>query len=418
MVNCLWRKDVATHAYVFDLTGKLENEITLPGLGTASGFRGLSDDKYVFYSFTSFNFPSTTYKYDIATKKSSVFHKIDIPGFNPNAYETKQVFFNSKDGTRVPMFLVYKKGITLDGNNPTVLYGYGGFNIVTEPNFNSLRLALLEQGVVYASCNMRGGGEYGEKWHLAGTKLQKQNVFDDFIAAAEYLVANKYTSSNKLAIQGGSNGGLLVGAVSNQRPDLFKAVVEQAGVMDMLRFQKFTIGWNWIADYGSSEANEAEFKALYAYSPIHNVKPGTKYPATLITTADHDDRVVPHTISNTQRRCKQHRAVMLQSLFVSIRILHMEQAIQPSRLSRREICLPSCLKILELNIGRRLLIRQGRLVLGPQASSPADLILVTGHLAGEDACGPSHHHVRRMKCASVLKTTLSKLSGFSGANNR
>ena len=288
-----WRKDVATRTYVFDLTGKLENEITLPGLGTASGFRGLSDDKYVFYSFTSFNFPSTTYKYDIATKKSSVFHKIDIPGFNPNAYETKQVFFNSKDGTRVPMFLVYKKGITLDGNNPTVLYGYGGFNIVTEPNFNSLRLALLEQGVVYASCNMRGGGEYGEKWHMAGTKLQKQNVFDDFIGAAEYLIANKYTSSNKLAIQGGSNGGLLVGAVSNQRPDLFKAVIEQAGVMDMLRFQKFTIGWNWIADYGSSEANEAEFKALYAYSPIHNVKPGAKYPATLITTADHDDRVVP-----------------------------------------------------------------------------------------------------------------------------
>ena len=288
-----WRKDVATRAYVFSLDGKLENEIMLPGLGTAGGFGGLNDDKYVFYSFTSFNFPVTIYKYDIATKKSSVFYKVDIPSFKPENYETKQVFFNSKDGTRVPMFLVYKKGIKLDGNNPTLLYGYGGFNVVTAPAFSSIRLALLEQGVIYASCNMRGGGEYGEKWHEAGIKLKKQNVFDDFIAGAEYLIQNKYTSPGKLAIQGGSNGGLLVGAVSNQRPELFRAVVEQAGVMDMLRFQKFTIGWNWIADYGSAEANEAEFKALYAYSPIHNVKPGAKYPATLITTADHDDRVVP-----------------------------------------------------------------------------------------------------------------------------
>jgi len=288
-----WRKDVATSAYVFSLAGKLENEIKLPGLGTAGGFGGLSDDKYVFYTFTSFNFPSTIYKYDIATKHSTVFRTVDIPSFKPEQYETKQVFFNSKDGTRVPMFLVYKKGIKLDGNNPTLLYGYGGFNIVTAPNFSATRLALLEQGVIYASCNMRGGGEYGEKWHEAGTKLKKQNVFDDFIAAAEYLISQKYTSPNRLAIQGGSNGGLLVGAVSNQRPELFKAVVEQAGVMDMLRFHKFTIGWNWIADYGSAEASEAEFKAIYAYSPIHNVKPGTRYPATLITTADHDDRVVP-----------------------------------------------------------------------------------------------------------------------------
>jgi len=288
-----WRQDVATRAYVFSLDGKLENEVVLPGLGTAGGFGGLRDDKYVFYSFTSFNVPPTIYKYDIATKKSTVFRTVDIPSFKPENYETKQVFYNSKDGTRVPMFLVYKKGLKLDGNNPTLLYGYGGFNVVTAPSFSSLRLALLEQGVVYASANMRGGGEYGEKWHEAGTKLKKQNVFDDFIAAAEWLIANKYTSSSKLAIQGGSNGGLLVGAVSNQRPELFHAVIEQAGVMDMLRFQKFTIGWNWIADYGSAEANEAEFKALYAYSPIHNVKPGTKYPATLITTADHDDRVVP-----------------------------------------------------------------------------------------------------------------------------
>jgi prolyl oligopeptidase len=288
-----WRKDVATKAYVFSLDGKLENEVELPGVGTAGGFGGLNDDKYVFYSFTSFNFPGTIYKYDIATKKSTVYRTVDIPGFKPENYETKQVFYNSKDGTRVPMFLVYKKGLKLDGNNPTLLYGYGGFNIVTTPGFNSLRTALLEQGVVYASANMRGGGEYGEKWHEAGTKLKKQNVFDDFIAAAEWLIANKYTSSSKLAIQGASNGGLLVGAVANQRPELFRAVVEQAGVMDMLRFQKFTIGWNWIADYGSSEANEAEFKALYAYSPIHNIKAGAKYPATLITTADHDDRVVP-----------------------------------------------------------------------------------------------------------------------------
>ncbi|HVS82471.1 MAG TPA: prolyl oligopeptidase family serine peptidase [Pyrinomonadaceae bacterium] len=286
-------KDVTTRAYVYSLDGKLENEIQLPGLGSASGFGGRNDDKFVFYSFTSFNYPPTIFKYDIATKKSLVFRTVDIPGFKAADYEVKQVFYNSKDGTRVPMFVTYKKGLKLDGNNPTVLYGYGGFNITTNPGFSALRIALLEQGVVYASANMRGGGEYGEKWHEAGTKLKKQNVFDDFIAAAEYLIAQKYTSPGKLAIHGGSNGGLLVGACSNQRPELFRAVVEQAGVMDMLRFHKFTIGAAWISDYGSSEQNEAQFKALYAYSPIHNVKAGTKYPATLITTADHDDRVVP-----------------------------------------------------------------------------------------------------------------------------
>jgi prolyl oligopeptidase len=285
-------KDVTTRAYVYSLDGKLENEIQLPGLGSAGGFGGRSDDKFVFYTFTSFNFPPTIYKYDIATMKSSVFRAPEIPAFQANDYETKQVFYNSKDGTRVPMFLVYKKGLKLDGNNPTLLYGYGGFNINTSPGFSSLRMALLEQGVVYASANIRGGGEYGEKWHEAGTKLNKQNVFDDFIAAAEYLIANKYTSANKLAIQGGSNGGLLVGAVMNQRPELFRVAIPQVGVMDMLRFHKFTIGWNWIADYGSSD-NEAEYKAIRAYSPLHNIKPGAKYPATLITTADHDDRVVP-----------------------------------------------------------------------------------------------------------------------------
>jgi prolyl oligopeptidase len=286
-------KDVTTRAYVYSLDGKLENEIQLPGPGTAGGFGGRNDDKFTFYSFTSFNYPPTIFKYDIATKKSSVFRSVDIPGFVPTNFETKEVFYNSKDGTRVPMFITYKKGIKLDGNNPTVLYGYGGFNITTNPSFSALRIALLEQGVVYASANMRGGGEYGEKWHEAGTKLKKQNVFDDFIAAAEYLIAQRYTSPSRLAIHGGSNGGLLVGACSNQHPELYRAVVEQAGVMDMLRFHKFTIGAAWISDYGSSEQSEPMFKALYAISPVHNVKPGTKYPATLITTADHDDRVVP-----------------------------------------------------------------------------------------------------------------------------
>jgi prolyl oligopeptidase len=287
--------------YVYDLNGKLENEIQLPTLGTAGGFGGRHDETFVFYTFTSFTFPGTIYRYDIATRSSTVFQSPEIPDFNPNDYETKQVFYSSKDGTRVPMFLTYKKGIKLDGNNPTLLYGYGGFNITTAPNFNSLRLALLEQGFVYASANIRGGGEYGEAWHEAGTKTKKQNVFDDFIAAAEWLIANKYTSPKKLAIQGASNGGLLVGAVMNQRPELFGAAIPQVGVMDMLRFHKFTIGWNWIPDYGSSEANEAEFKALYAYSPYHNIR-AAQYPATLITTADHDDRVVPaHSLKYAAR---------------------------------------------------------------------------------------------------------------------
>ncbi len=285
-------KDVTTRAYVYDMDGKLENEVQLPGLGTVGGFGGQKDSTFVFYTFSSFNFPPTIYRYDISTRKSSQFRAPEIPEFSPAQYETKQVFYNSKDGTRVPMFVVHKKGLKLDGTNPTLLYAYGGFNINTPPSFSALRLALLEQGFVYASANIRGGGEYGEKWHEAGTKLKKQNVFDDFIAAAEYLIANKYTSSEKLAIQGGSNGGLLVGAVINQRPELFKAAIPQVGVMDMLRFHKFTIGWNWIADYGSSE-KEDEFKALHAYSPLHNLRPGMKYPATLITTADHDDRVVP-----------------------------------------------------------------------------------------------------------------------------
>ncbi len=286
-------KDVASHIYAYSLDGRIENEIELPGAGAASGFqRGNRDDKTGFYLFSSLNYPPTIFSYDLASKKSAVYRAPQIPGFRPEEYETREVFYKSKDGTRVPMFLVHKKGLKLDGKNPTVLYGYGGFNISNSPGFNALRLALLEQGFVYASANMRGGGEYGEKWHEAGTKLKKQNVFDDFIAAAEWLIANKYTSPEHLAINGASNGGLLVGVVMNQRPELFHVAVAEVGVMDMLRFQKFTIGWNWAADYGSSD-NADEFKALYAYSPLHNIKSGMKYPATLITTADHDDRVVP-----------------------------------------------------------------------------------------------------------------------------
>jgi prolyl oligopeptidase len=285
-------QDVITRAYVFDLTGKLENEIALPGPGSAGGFHGPPDSTFVFYTFNSLSIPPTIYRYDIATRASSIFRAPRVPGYDASAFETKQVFYTSKDGTRIPMFLVHRKGLELDGTNPTLLYGYGGFNVVLSPTWSAARIALLEQGFVYASANLRGGGEYGESWHRQGIKHAKQNVFDDFIAAAEWLIASRYTSPSKLAIQGGSNGGLLVGAVMNQRPELFAAAIPQVGVMDMLRFHKFTIGWNWVADYGSSDDPE-EFKTLYAYSPLHNIKKGAKYPATLITTADHDDRVVP-----------------------------------------------------------------------------------------------------------------------------
>ncbi len=285
-------KDVATRAYVYSLSGKLENEIKLPALGIAGGFGGEKTDTFVFYTFTSFTFPPTIYTYDIATKKSTVFRAPEIADFNPSDYVTKQVFYKSKDHTKVAMCIVYKKGLAVNGKNPTLLYGYGGFNISTTPGFSSTRLGLLEQGFVYASANMRGGGEYGEKWHQGGIKLKKQNVFDDFIAAAEYLIVNLYTSPKLLAIQGGSNGGLLVGAVINQRPELFRVAVPQVGVMDMLRYHKFTIGWNRKPDYGSSDEEE-EFKTIYRYSPLHNIKEGVNCPATLVTTADHDDRVVP-----------------------------------------------------------------------------------------------------------------------------
>jgi prolyl oligopeptidase len=287
-----YMKDVTTRARVYSLDGQLEHELALPGIGAASGFTGDADSTFVFYTFTSFTVPTAIYRYDIASRTSSLFRASEISGFDASAYETRQVFFNSKDGTRVPMFLVHRTGMALDGTSPTLMYGYGGFNVATTPSFSPVRLALLEQGFVYASVNMRGGNEYGEAWHDAGTKTRKQNVFDDFIAAAEWLIANKYTNSSRLAMLGGSNGGLLVGAVANQRPELFRVAIPQVGVMDMLRFHKFTIGWNWIADYGSSD-NPEEFKALYAYSPLHNIKAGVKYPATLVTTADHDDRVVP-----------------------------------------------------------------------------------------------------------------------------
>lgn len=285
-------KDVTTRVYQYDLKGNLEREVTLPSLGTASGFDGEKNDTSVFYTFTSFIYPPTIYKYDIATGQSTIFRKSEAK-FNSNDFETKQVFFTTKDGTKIPMFIVHKKGLVLNGKNPTYLYGYGGFNISLQPSFNALLLPLLENGGIYAMVTLRGGGEYGEDWHKAGMLLKKQNVFDDFIYAAEYLIKEKYTSKDFLAIAGGSNGGLLVGACMTQRPDLYKVAFPAVGVLDMLRFHKFTIGWGWVVEYGSSERNEAEFKNLLGYSPLHNLKKGTKYPATMVKTADHDDRVVP-----------------------------------------------------------------------------------------------------------------------------
>ncbi|MBD2101183.1 prolyl oligopeptidase family protein [Leptolyngbya sp. FACHB-261] len=284
-------KDAHTQIKIFDLDGSLVREVELPGVGSAGGFGGKRHDTETFYSFTGFTTPTTIYRYDLLKDQSTVFRQPQVD-FNPEDFETKQVFYQSKDGTQVPMFITYKKGLKLDGSNPTYLYGYGGFNISLTPSFSVSNLVWMELGGVYAVSNLRGGGEYGEAWHQSGTKLNKQNVFDDFIAAAEWLIDNQYTSPRKLAIGGGSNGGLLVGACMTQRPDLFGAALPAVGVLDMLRFQKFTIGWAWMSDYGSSE-NPEEFKALYTYSPLHNLKSGTAYPATLITTADHDDRVVP-----------------------------------------------------------------------------------------------------------------------------
>jgi prolyl oligopeptidase len=288
---CEYLQDAKSAVKAFDLQGKLIREVELPGIGTVSGFGGRKEDKEIYYAFTSFTTPTSIHRFDIAGGKSVLFRKPKID-FDGSGLETKQVFVTSKDGTRVPMFLVHRKGIALDGSNPTLLYGYGGFDISLTPGFSVSRAVWLERGGVFAMANLRGGGEYGTEWHEAGTKLRKQNVFDDFIACAEWLTKERYTQPAKLAIQGGSNGGLLVGACMTQRPELFGAALPAVGVMDMLRFHKFTIGWAWKSDYGSSEKPD-EFKAILAYSPLQNLKSGTRYPATMVMTADHDDRVVP-----------------------------------------------------------------------------------------------------------------------------
>jgi prolyl oligopeptidase len=284
--------DVKTVIKQYDMNGKFEHDLELPGLGTASWGGGLAGDKDVYYTFTSFLYPTTVFKYDIASGKSNIYAKPRLD-FNADDYEMKQVFYPSRDGTKIPMFIVYKKGLELNGKNPTLLYGYGGFNVTEFPFFSASKTVWLENGGVYAHANLRGGGEYGEAWHQAGTKLKKQNVFDDFIAAAEYLITEKYTSSNYLAIQGGSNGGLLVGACMTQRPELFKVALPAVGVMDMLRYQRFSAGPGWAPDYGTADDSKEMFEYLKGYSPLHNIKPGVSYPATMVTTSDHDDRVVP-----------------------------------------------------------------------------------------------------------------------------
>ncbi len=284
-------KDAHTQVKLFTLDGRFDREVALPGLGTASGFGGRRGDPETFYAFTSFTRPTTIYRYDVATGEQAVF-RAPVVGFDPEVFETRQVFITSKDGTRVPLFLTHQRGLELDGNRPVYLYGYGGFNISQTPALAINTLVWMEMGGVFAVANLRGGGEYGEEWHQAGMKLKKQNVFDDFIAAAEWLIDSGYTRPARLAIGGGSNGGLLVGACMTQRPELFGAALPAVGVMDMLRFHKFTIGWGWVSDYGSPEEPE-EFRALLAYSPYHNLQPGTCYPPALVTTADHDDRVVP-----------------------------------------------------------------------------------------------------------------------------
>lgn len=285
-------KDVTSRVYQYTPSGKQVREIRLPNIGTASGFSADKDQEFAFYGFTSINYPYTIFKVNLETGVSEVYKKPEIK-FNPDDFEVTQLFYYSKDSTRVPMFVAHKKGIKLDGNNTTLLYGYGGFNVNIQPSFSAANIVFMENGGVYAMATLRGGGEYGENWHKNGMMFKKQNVFDDFIGAAEYLIKQKYTSPGKLGIEGRSNGGLLVGACMAQRPDLFKVAFPGVGVMDMLRFQKFTVGWGWVDEYGSSEANADEFKNLYSYSPLHNLKPGTAYPATMVTTADHDDRVVP-----------------------------------------------------------------------------------------------------------------------------
>lgn len=277
---------------VFDLAGKYLHDVKLPSLGSAGGFNGKVEDQETFYSFSSYTYPSVVYRYDVVSNQSQEYYRTPVD-FDFGGYDVNQVFYTSKDGTKVPMFIVSKKGVQLDGNNPVWLYGYGGFNVSLNPGFDVRRLVWLENGGIYVVANIRGGGEYGEKWHKAGTQLNKQNVFDDFIAAARYLVDNKYTNPGKIAIQGGSNGGLLIGAVINQAPDLFRVALPAVGVMDMLRYHKFTIGRFWAADYGTSDDSEEMFQYLKAYSPLHSISSKAAYPAVLVTTADHDDRVVP-----------------------------------------------------------------------------------------------------------------------------
>ncbi len=285
-------KDAQTFVKRFDYKGRLERNVELPDIGTAAGFEGKANDKEIYYSFTSFTYPPTIFKYDLASGKSATYAKPKVD-FNPEEYETKQVFYSSKDGTKIPMFITYKKGTERNGKNPTWLYAYGGFNISLTPSFSTSRIVWLENGGIYAQPCLRGGGEYGENWHLAGTKMKKQNVFDDFIAAGEYLIKEKYTSHDYLAIAGRSNGGLLIGATMTQRPDLAKVALPGVGVMDMLRYNKFTAGAGWAYDYGTAGDSKEMFEYLKKYSPLHALKPGTAYPATLVTTADHDDRVVP-----------------------------------------------------------------------------------------------------------------------------
>ena len=308
-----YMKDARSVVEVYNYDGLFDYEIALPGIGSAGYFSGEKDENIAFYSYTSFNTPGEIYKYDFDAKESTLHYRPEVK-FNPDEFVVKQDFFESKDGTKVPLFIVHKKGIKLDGNNPTLLYGYGGFNISLTPSFSTTRMVFMENGGVFVMANLRGGGEYGEDWHQAGTKLNKQNVFDDFIGAAEYLIAEKYTSSEKLAIMGGSNGGLLVGAVTNQRPDLFKVALPAVGVMDMLRFHKFTIGWAWAGDYGTSEDSKEMFDYLYAYSPYHNIKKGVEYPAVLVTTADHDDRVVPAHSFKYMARLQEYNAGKLPTL--------------------------------------------------------------------------------------------------------
>jgi prolyl oligopeptidase len=287
----VYDQDASHRAYVYSLQGERLHEIELPTLGSVE-FSGKKDDTMCFMSFTSYTYPTTLYIYNVEDHRYELYKAPQVM-FEPTDYTVEQVFYPSKDGTMIPMFLTYKKGLRKDGKNPVYLYGYGGFGIGMSPGFNTNRIPFLEQGGIYAHAGLRGGSEYGEAWHVAGTRMQKQNVFDDFIAATEYLIAERYTSPIRIAIAGGSNGGLLVGACMNQRPDLFAVAIPQVGVMDMLRYHRFTIGWNWASDYGTSEESEEMFRYLYAYSPLHNLKEGTRYPATLVTTADHDDRVVP-----------------------------------------------------------------------------------------------------------------------------